>query len=150
MSKQWRKSSSSSPTDPRSKMSIAGEETSRADRSAARAGDSYLPPTGNIQYPVVNFRGRLRGVPFTRSVYATCVSRIRRGFPRKELSASRKDCATSLPKSSAETSSSLVSPRSLFLPRRAVFSFYPLAFFLRGFSLRKTVSCIVSARRSAV
>lgn len=92
MSKQWRKFFDPSSTDFRNKMSIAkGGKLFEPDRCAAR--DSYLPPLGNIQYPVVNFRGRLRGVPFTRSVYATCVSRrIRRSFPRKELSASRKDC----------------------------------------------------------
>lgn len=39
--------------------------------------------------PVVNFRGR-RPVPFTRSVYATCVSRIR-GFPAKSFR-HREDC----------------------------------------------------------
>lgn len=89
--------------------------------------------------PVVNFRGR-RLVPFTRSVYAMCVSRIResriRAFPAKSFR-HRARTATSLARSSAETSCSLVSPQVSFLLPRVVFSFYPLAFFLAWFSFTK-------------
>lgn len=88
------------------------------------------------RYPIVYFRGRLRGVPFTRSVYATCVSRIRsRSFPAKSFR-HRARTATSLPKSSAETSGSLVYPQVSFLTARS-FQLLPFGFLFTWFFFTK-------------
>jgi hypothetical protein len=98
-----------------------------------------------------------RGVPFTRSVYAPCVSGINvaeAAFPAKSSrhrAAQRLAIQRSLQrKSPAETSGPLVSPAVSFSCCAQFSAFTLWLSFWRGSSSRKTVSRIVSARRSAV